>query len=245
MPEPLPEQFANSTLTILSEPALFEYCKSQGRVLPRFLKSRLQGGPPGSSNLTAPGEGRSLFAAFLDVNADIEGDPEFDIFFRYLSGEEWQGYDIDDLISLTRRPSELFQRLAKEPCTEEICGLDMALHGFRLFLIFCHRFDSLLRTCSPILRSALWHCHFEKFNRLSERIRDCTGRILDNFSTWADATKSQILPIDDPSGLSSEESLMSWEESFDSLEKLRCTIWRLTSNLYGEPLWKLASDFDQ
>ena len=237
MPEPLPEDLRRSVQKAASNRDLVFFCERQRRILPPLLGHRLG---EGRSNLRREpsDEGRRAFAAFLDVNAMIEGDPEVEIFFRCLSGEQFDGYDLNDLSSLTRRPRELLRRLAQDASSEEseVDGLDMALHGFRSFLIFAYRLDSLIRTCSddPILRSAFWHYHSEYFDRHGKEIRHFVERVLDNLSAWA--ANAEMLVTDAHSGVSREESL-------ESLEECRWMIARLTSDLYERPL-RNAAPFD-
>jgi hypothetical protein len=60
-------------------------------------------------------------------------------------------------------------------------------------------------------------------------------QVLDNFSAWAELATAQALVEDASSGLFPEESL-------ESLEEFRWMIWRLTSDLYGEPLSKILPE---
>jgi len=231
MPERLPPRFEKSALAALSNWDLYNYCERHSRFLPLLLKAWLSGTSQFSSEQGSYRESMHAFSAFLDINAVLENDPEVEMFLRYLSGEEWGGYDLNDLVSLTRRPAELMSRLTKSPDEEGSNGLDIGLHGFRSFLIFAHRLDSLLRSCSDdlILRSAFWHFHSKVFYHLAQEIRTCMERVLNNLGAWTETAKAAVILGEPSFGPSPEESL-------ESLEEFRWTIWRLTSDLYERPL---------
>jgi len=233
MPEPLPEELSRSVQKAFSSQDFQLLCQQQARLLPILLRRRLEGTPVPRK---PSDEGRRAFAAFLDINAMIEEDLEVEIFSRYLSLEVVDGYDLNDLASLMRRPSELMRRLAPDTGSNEslgLDGLDIALHGFRSFLIFAQRFDSLIRACSddPILRSAFWLFHAEQQKSLFDgrRIWRFVERVLDNLSTWAEAGKAEMFMENMHSGVSCEESL-------ESLEECRWMLERLTSGRYGRPI---------
>jgi hypothetical protein len=208
--------FVDTATWILSQPSVRSYYEGfYPLVLPLAFRRRLK------KTLALPRESESsiaLFSYFLDVTSKIENDENVETLQWFLDDGAWDGYDIDSLIDLTRKPKQFLRCLANPDGGDRLA---MAVDGLRTFFGFCSEFDCLLTTCEnePVLQSAFWHYHGYWFAHLRHQLGDRLGAIVDGLSSWGGG------PLDN-SG---------------NAQTIGETLARLTSNEFDSPLRELIA----
>gem|GEM_PF-7055228 len=232
LPDPLPRTFSEPTGVALERLLAIDF-GDHALLLPEFLMARLKG--RGNGVVPPPPErGAHLFAASLELQLSIEGDRDvdlfFDLLFDYPTARVIGGYDLNDLLSLARRPAHFLKCLAEGDGENGSDHLGRALGGFSAFMVFAVRLESFLRGLSehPLLRAAFCNFHCDKAGFRNRALSSFVEQMLDHFARWPQLA-----------GANSDLSQYPWwADCFESIKECRGACQRLTSGVYEQVLWE-------
>lgn len=221
VPDPLPDDFRQQAAAHLSRPAVNRYfTEFYPLQLPRLLMRRLQGTPVESR--IDPSAGNALFLEFMDTVSLTEGDPEVDVILWFLDDGWRKTSSIVDVLAVLEDPDRFLAALvdpdeegrAPSPVTEGVRGL-------REYLLFCSRFDALLRRTAPypVLQAAFWHDQAYWFINLRDKVGAALRQAVDAIAAWG-----------------AEEP-----EASEGLPELQSAIDRLLSGEYGRAMQDMTA----
>lgn len=157
-----------------------------------------------------------LFSAFLSLENRTSWDPDIDIFLRLLDYFYFGNVRLETLMSVLMKKEEFMRRILRAPQERDV--LDMALQGFRKFLLFSQELDGLLQQSSefPLLQSAMWHYHGYWFRAIGKQIESQIQKAVHHFLQWA-PTRKEVR-----------------EEIEASISEVKALMGRLVSGDYGK-----------
>jgi hypothetical protein len=205
------DEFAVRARQDLTQPQVREYYEVHyPLLLPTMFRERLDGR---RREIGTRDDEATAFPLFLDLNSKLENDEGVDTFLWFLDDGSWGGYDIEDLLDVTKRPEDFLRRLGRPPGARAN-RLDLAIDGLRTFLGFCHDLDALLSSYpdNRLLQSALWHHHAYWFQHVRQQVGSRISAAIRGLASWDEGVAHR------------------------DAEALQAAVQRLTSGLYDEPL---------
>lgn len=238
LPRELPGDMARTAREVLETPEVHRYyTRRYPLLLPDLLRRRVVGSWSRRLDVDAA-EAPSLFARFLDVNAVLDAPSQTDeveAFLWLLDGGSWGTADLSDMIKLLRNPKRVTDAL-RTPA-EDADKLELAVHGFREFLVFCTSLDALLQSCPPPAAAAFWHQHAYWFRIVRRDVASAVDEAIEALSGWrapaANARTRRRPRWAEPLDLERER-----RDAKQSMDALRTTVRRLTSGAYGAPMMR-------
>ena len=234
VPDPLPQDFIETSRRHLSEPAVRHYYEDfYPTLLPKLLLRRLNQDLALYEDLpTDPTPAYHLFSEFLGLVNRQHNNEALETFLWFLDDGTLDGYGIEDTFAVLRKPEKFVERLLRRPAKQN--ALDLSLRGLQDFIAFCLDFDDLLQRCDRylLLQSAQWHYFSYWFESISEKVGPRVTEAVQSFSSWTERDNTAHL-------LQTKQHVNSY------VQEVEMVLGRLLSGAYGNILRERSGEAGQ